>query len=290
MITAAALQHGDTEKLLAYHACEHPLALQVGGSDPLAMARAAVLAEQFQYDEININVGCPSPRVSAGGFGASLMSEPEVVADCVLAMREATSLPVTVKTRIGIDDDEGYEPLQRFVNIVAAAGCGSFAVHARKAWLSGLSTKENREVPPLQYSFVHKLKRDRPDLEIIINGGLNSIEDCEQHLSSVDGVMLGREVYRNPYLLAAVDRNLFNDFTTPPSRNEVLRKYLVYALEQVSQGNTPRAILRHVAGLYSGQRNARIFRQFLSETASRHFSVRQMDEALDIVGGSIAVS
>jgi tRNA-dihydrouridine synthase A len=265
MITCNAIVHGDRDALLGFDPAEQALALQVGGSDPQAMARAAVIAEEFGYLEVNINVGCPSDRVKSGRFGACLMADPALVARCVSEMRARVNIPITVKTRIGIDNKDRYEDLLHFVDTVHAGGCSTFIVHARKAWLSGLSPKENREIPPLHYDRVHRLKHERPELRIIINGGLTTIEQCQEQLGHVDGVMLGREVYRNPYLLAEVDRALFNDPRCTPSRSQCVHSMIDYATKQRARGTRLHAITRHMLGLYAHQPGARTWRRFLSE-------------------------
>jgi tRNA-dihydrouridine synthase A len=281
MVTIGAILHGDREALLGFDSAEQPLALQIGGSAPQDMASVAVIAEEFGYQEVNINVGCPSDRVKNGHFGACLMAEPELVARCVSAMRERVSIPVTVKTRIGIDDQDRYEDLRHFVDTVHAGGCSTFIVHARKAWLSGLSPKENREIPPLHYDRVHRLKRERPNLRIIINGGLSTIEQCEQQLTQVDGVMLGREVYRNPYLLAEVDAALFGDTRGAPSRTECVHAMRAYAAAQRAQGTRLHAITRHMLGLYAHQPGARAWRRYLSENVHLPAASEQvLDDAL----------
>ncbi|MDX1732741.1 MAG: tRNA dihydrouridine(20/20a) synthase DusA [Halioglobus sp.] len=269
MVTTGALIHGDRERFLHFNAAEHPVALQLGGSDPADLARCAGWAEQWGYDEVNLNCGCPSDRVQSGMFGACLMAQPQRVADCVAAMIEACDIPVTVKHRIGIDDMEHYEELGRFVETVAAAGCEVFIVHARKAWLQGLSPKENREIPPLNYPWVHRLKRDFPHLSIVINGGIRTLDDCEEQLHRVDGVMLGREAYQNPWLLAQVDSRLFGANDPAGSRDEVLAALLPYVAEQMAAGCQLNHITRHVLGLYQGVPGARKFRRHLSEHAFR---------------------
>lgn len=279
MITAKALKHGNVRRLLDYHPDEHPVALQVGGSEPDEMAHAARLAAEFGYDEVNINVGCPSGRVSAGRFGACLMAEPGRVADCVSAMRAAGPLPVTVKTRIGIDDDEGYEPLQRFVDTVAGAGCTTFIVHARKAWLNGLSPEENRTIPPLRYELVHRLKQERPQLEIVINGGLMNLDQSEEQLRQVDGVMLGREAYRNPGLLLEVDARLYGDSAPVPDRAQIISRFTDYAAERVRQGARLPGVVRHLLGLYRDSPGARRFRRYLSEHAPQSQDASIIEEA-----------
>ena len=236
MITAPALLHGDTEKLLRFDAAEHPVALQLGGSDPDSMADAARLGAAAGYDEININVGCPSDRVQSGAFGACLMAAPRQVADCVSAMREAVDIPVTVKTRIGIDDSDSEEFFRTFIGTVAAAGCRTFIVHARVAMLEGLSPKENRSVPPLNYPRVYALKRDRPELTVILNGGVTSIDQCRAHLRRVDGVMIGRQAYQHPWLLAELEAELGGPGAPPASRTEVAARMIDYVEREIARG------------------------------------------------------
>lgn len=269
MVTTGALLHGDVARHLAFDAAEHPLALQVGGSDPAELAQAARLAEQWGYDEINLNIGCPSDRVQSGRFGACLMADPELVADGVAAMRAACRLPVTVKTRIGIDKDEDGERLLDFVGTVAAAGCDTFIVHARNAWLKGLSPKQNREVPPLRYDVVYRLKRERPDLTIAINGGIKTIDAARAHLAEVDGVMVGREAYSQPYFLARVDQDIFAAGEESPDRDAVLEAYLPYASRQRAAGVPLSRLVRPLFGLYQGCAGARRWRRHLSEHAPR---------------------
>ncbi len=269
MVPAAAIVHGKSAQFLPFDDSEHPIAVQFGGSEPRDLARCAREAERYGYDEVNLNVGCPSDRVQAGRFGACLMAEPDRVADCVAAMRDAGALPVTVKTRIGIDHQDSYEALTGFVARVAEAGCRSFTIHARKAWLQGLSPKQNREIPPLDYPRVYRLKRDFPDLEIIINGGIDSLEDCGEHLRQVDGVMLGRAAYHSPYLLAEVDRLVFGDMQPSPSRHAVLRRYLPFVERQLIAGVALPAMSRHLLGLFQGVPGARRFRRHISEHAHR---------------------
>jgi tRNA-dihydrouridine synthase A len=281
MVTTGAVLRGDRERLLAYDPAEHPLALQLGGSDPGELARCARAAADFGYDEVNLNVGCPSDRVQSGRFGACLMAEPDLVADCVGAMRAAVALPVTVKTRIGIDDRDSYTELADFIGRVAAGGCEVFIVHARKAWLSGLSPKENREIPPLRYEVVHQIKRDFPGLTIILNGGLNDLDQVADQLQRVDGVMIGRAAYENPYLLADVDRRFFGVSTPPPSRHQVIRAFLPYIEKQLQRGTPLHGMSRHVLGLFQGIPGARAWRRHLSEYAHRHgASVEVLEEAL----------
>ncbi|RLQ23204.1 tRNA dihydrouridine(20/20a) synthase DusA [Seongchinamella sediminis] len=267
MVTTGALIHGDRERFLHYNAEEHPVALQLGGSKPADLARCARWAEEWHYDEVNLNCGCPSDRVQSGMFGACLMAQPLMVADCVRAMCEATELPVTVKHRIGIDDMESYQQMLDFVAPVAEAGCGVFIVHARKAWLQGLSPKENREIPPLNYPWVYRLKRDLPQLEIIINGGIQTLDQCQQHLAQVDGVMIGREAYQNPWLLAEVDAELYGMDKTVISRDDVILQLLPYVERQLARGAHLNHITRHILGLYQGVPGARKFRRHLSENA-----------------------
>ncbi len=267
MLTSAALLHGDRERLLAFDEAEHPVALQLGGSDPGEMAMAARIAEDHGFDEVNMNVGCPSKRVRAGRFGACLMAEPQRVAECVAAMVSAVGIPVTVKTRIGIDDQDSYEALAAFVERVAAVGCQTFIVHARKAWLNGLSPRQNRHVPPLRYEVVRQLKRDFPHLRIVVNGGITSLHQVEQHLSRLDGVMVGREAYHNPYMLAAADRRVFGDQGAPATRREIVEAFLPYVALELARGARLAHLTRHLTGLYFGEPGARAWRRALSELA-----------------------
>ena len=269
MLTAAAVLHGDRQRLLAFSPAEHPVALQLGGCDPTALAEAAAIGEAHGYDEINLNVGCPSDRVQEGRFGACLMAEPRLVARCVTAMQAQLKVPISVKCRIGIDDQDSQRDLDRFVGTVADAGCTSFIVHARKAWLKGLSPKQNREVPPLDYARVYALKAAYPGLEIIINGGIASLAEAEAHLQKVDGVALGRAAYQNPYLLAHVDRQLFAETVAPPRRGQVLEALLPYVEQHLAAGGRLNNVVRHILGLYHGQPRARAFRRHLSQHASR---------------------
>ncbi|WP_445366502.1 tRNA dihydrouridine(20/20a) synthase DusA [Methylomonas sp. BW4-1] len=269
MVTTGAILHGNRGRHLQFSPEEHPLALQLGGSNPADLAECAKIAADYGYDEINLNVGCPSDRVQNGRFGACLMAEPELVAECVAAMREAVSMPVTVKSRIGIDDRDSYAELTHFISTVAAAGCETFIVHARKAWLSGLSPKQNRDVPPLRYEVVLQLKQDFPMLNIVINGGIESLDSSLDLLEQLDGVMLGREVYHNPYLLAEVDRRLFNDEHSIPSRQETVLALLPYIEQQLQQGVRLHCITRHMLGLFHGVDGARAWRRHLSENATR---------------------
>ena len=269
MVNTGAILRGDAERHLRFDPAEHPLALQLGGSEPQALAEAAAAGARYGYDEINLNCGCPSDRVQEGRFGACLMAEPQRVAAAVAAMRGACALPVTVKCRIGIDDSEDYVFLRAFVETVAAAGCDTFVVHARKAWLSGLSPKENREVPPLRYEQVYRLKQELPQLSIAINGGIRTLEDCETHLRHVDGVMLGREVYENPWLLAQVDSRLFGEREAVPGRAETLLRMRPYVDAELAAGTPLGQITRHILGLFRNQPGGRAFRRHLSEQAHR---------------------
>lgn len=263
MVTTGALIHGDVERHLRFDAAEHPIALQLGGSDPAELVHCARLGEQYGYDEINLNCGCPSERVQHGAFGACLMAEPRLVADCVHAMREAVKIPVTVKHRLGIDSVETYAFVHDFVSTVAEAGCETFLVHARNAVLKGLSPKDNRVLPPLKYDFVYRLKRDFPELRIVINGGVNSLEAVDAHLPRVDGVMLGRLAYHDPYMLARADARLFGEALR--ARSAIVNRMFSYATNQVADGTPLRSIARHMLGLYHGEPNARIWRRMLSD-------------------------
>ena len=266
MVTAAAIHHGDYAALLEYDASEHPIALQVGGSDPALMAEAALRGAEFGYDEVNINVGCPSDRVQSGQFGACLMARPDVVAACVRVMRTECDVPVTVKTRIGIDDEDSYEFLKRFVDEQRAAGCRKFIVHARVAILDGLSPKENRTVPPLKYERVIRLKRDLPELEIVLNGGITSVAQVDEVLEYVDGVMIGRQAYHDPYFLAQLEQH-FNPGWTPPDRRSVIMTMIPYIEREMARGERLGRITRHMLGLFTGQPGARAWRRHISENA-----------------------
>jgi tRNA-dihydrouridine synthase A len=274
MVTTGALLHGDVARHLDYSAEEHPVALQLGGSEPADLAASAKLGAQWGYDEINLNCGCPSERVQRGAFGACLMAEPALVADCVKAMRNAVDIDVTVKHRIGIDKTESYDFVRDFVGAIADAGCSTFIVHARNAILKGLSPKENREVPPLKYEFAYQLKRDFPALEIIINGGIKTTAEIDLHLQHVDGVMLGREAYHNPYVMASFDQRYYDDASEPLSREDILEAMLPYMHDQLTRlgkdgakgGLRLSGITRHMLGLMTGLPGARAFRQSLSDT------------------------
>lgn len=265
MVTAQAIVHGDPARLIGFDPAERPVALQLGGSEPAQLAKAAALGAEFGYDEINLNVGCPSDRVQSGRFGACLMAQPALVRDCVAAIRAAVDLAVTVKTRIGIDDREEYGFLRDFVGTVAESGCGVFVVHARKAILSGLSPKENREVPPLRHDHVYRLKSDFPRLFIMLNGGVRDLDAVRAHLARVDGVMIGREAYHNPYFLAEIERELHG--VEPPARDAVMGEFLEYIEARLAEGVRLPAMTRHVFGLYLGCPGARRWRRQLSEAA-----------------------
>ena len=281
MVTTGALIHGDREGFLNFNAEEHPVALQLGGSDPSDLARCAAWAQEWGYDEVNLNCGCPSDRVQSGMFGACLMAKPELVAECVRAMLAAVDIPVTVKHRIGIDHMESFEEMQHFVDTVAAAGCKTFIVHARKAWLQGLSPKQNREIPPLHYDWVYRLKAEHPNLEIVINGGINSLDKCREHLEHVDGVMVGREAYQNPFMLAEVDKTLFGSADASPDRDSVMLALIPYIHAQMKDGAHLNHISRHILGLYQGVPGARRFRRHLSENAYKpEATVAVLEEAL----------
>ncbi|HHI82619.1 MAG TPA: tRNA dihydrouridine(20/20a) synthase DusA [Rhizobiales bacterium] len=269
MVTADAVIHGDRDRLIGFDATGHPVVLQLGGASPQKLAKAARIAAGFGYDAINLNVGCPSDRVQSGAFGAALMANPDLVGECVSAMQQAVDIPVTVKCRIGIDNQDSEEDLERFIARVSSAGCEMFIVHARKAWLKGLSPKQNRDVPPLDHDRVYRLKQRHPDLEIHINGGIESIEDSLRHLTHVDGVMLGRAAYQKPWLLAAVDEQIYNAAPPAASRIDVMRRYMAYMARQLDDGVPLGAMARHVLGLWHGQPGARQWRQIISQNAWR---------------------
>ncbi len=264
MIHANAVVYGDTANLLKYHQNEHPLAIQLGGSDPSLLAEASIVAQNFGFKEINLNVGCPSDRVQKGKFGAILMKEPKIVADCVDRMIKNTNLPISVKCRIGVDDMNEETGLDNFINHVKDAGCNTFIVHARKAWLKGLSPKENREIPPINYPRVYKLKEDFSDLKIVVNGEISTIKQSLTHLKHVDGVMMGREAYDNPYLLRDVDTSIFNKKTKIKSRKEILMTYLPYLESEYFQGVRLVHATKHLMGLFKGLKGAKEIRRFLT--------------------------
>ncbi|HCB12203.1 MAG TPA: tRNA dihydrouridine(20/20a) synthase DusA [Gammaproteobacteria bacterium] len=279
MVTTGAMLHGDPQRFLAYDPVEHPLALQLGGSNPDELAQCARIAADWGYDEVNLNIGCPSDRVQSGRFGACLMAEPALVSDCVAAMRLAVDLPVTIKTRIGIDEQDSYEELTDFVGRVAMGGCQVFIIHARKAWLRGLSPKENREIPPLHYEVVHQLKRDFPGLTVVLNGGLTTLDQITKQLQEVDGVMIGRAAYENPYWLTEVDSRFFGVRTSPPSRHQVVEAFLPYVEDQLRQGTPLHCMTRHILGLFQGVPGARAWRRTLSEHACQRGAGKDVVEA-----------
>ncbi|EKO3519907.1 tRNA dihydrouridine(20/20a) synthase DusA [Vibrio fluvialis] len=269
MVTTGAIIHGKGD-FLAYNEEEHPVALQLGGSNPADLARCAKLAQERGYDEINLNVGCPSDRVQNGRFGACLMAEPDLVAQCVAAMKEVVDIPVTVKTRIGIDDQDSYEFLTNFVTLVSEkGGCEQFTIHARKAWLSGLSPKENREIPPLDYPRAYQLKQDFPHLTIAVNGGVKTLTEAKEHLQHLDGVMIGREAYQSPYLLAEVDQQIFGLDTPVKKRSQVVQEMYPYIEQQLAQGSYLGHITRHMLGLFQNMPGARQWRRHISENAHK---------------------
>ncbi|GFM81593.1 tRNA-dihydrouridine(20/20a) synthase [Pseudomonas cichorii] len=286
MVTTGALIHGDRERFLRYDEAEHPLALQLGGSNPADLATCARMAEEVGYDEVNLNVGCPSDRVQNNMIGACLMAHPELVADCVKSMQDAVAIPVTVKHRIGINGRDSYAELCDFVGKVHEAGCNSFTVHARIAILEGLSPKENRDIPPLRYDVAAQLKRDFPGLEIILNGGIKTLEQCQEHLQTFDGVMLGREAYHNPYLLAEVDRQLFGSTAPVISRSDALQALRPYIAAHIESGGTMHHVTRHILGMAHGFPGARRFRQLLSvDIHKAENPLLLLDQAAEFLAG-----
>ena len=281
MVTAEAVLHGDRARLLGYDASEHPVALQLGGSDPGKLAQASRIAADFGYDEINLNVGCPSDRVQSGRFGACLMREPVLVAECVAAMRAAVSIPVTVKCRIGVDDQDPEQSLRTLIDACALAGVDTFAVHARKAWLEGLSPKENRDVPPLDYELVYRVKRERPGLTIAINGGIETLEQAEVHLAHVDGVMLGRAAYHSPALLAQVDARFFGGEAV--DLDAAVQRYVDYVERALATGARLHHLVKPMLGLFNGRPGARLFRRHLSEEGVHH------DAGIDVLHAALAL-
>ncbi len=269
MVTTGAILHGSQQRFLTFHEAENPVAFQLGGSDPVQLSACAKIIEDYGYDEVNLNVGCPSDRVQNGRFGACLMAEPQLVAECVAAMQEAVSIPVTVKSRIGIDQQDSYQELLGFISTVADAGCKTFIIHARKAWLSGLSPKQNREIPPLRYDVVFDIKKDFPELEIILNGGVTTLASSIDLLNHVDGVMMGREAYHNPYVLAGVDAQLYSSLTTVRTRHEIVMALLPYIKDHLHDGGRLHNVTRHILGLFHGVPGARTWRRILSEKATR---------------------
>ena len=269
MINARALLHGENENLLRFNAEEHPLVMQLGGSDPAEMAKAAMLAEDAGYDEININVGCPSDRVQSGAFGACLMATPELVAEIFSAIQSAVEIPATIKHRIGIDDQDSFTDLEHFVMTVAESGCTTFIIHARKAWLKGLSPKQNRDIPPIDYGRVYRLKQDHPDLKIIINGAIKTVEQVMSHLAHTDGVMIGREVFSQPWLLAEIEQSLYQDGPGLLTRTEVQKLYAQYIEKELQTGTSAHALVKPLSGLYHGLNGAKYWRRFLTETVQK---------------------
>ncbi|MFT2092342.1 tRNA dihydrouridine(20/20a) synthase DusA [Paraglaciecola sp. 2405UD69-4] len=283
MVTTGAIIFGKGD-YLAYNQEEHPVALQLGGSDPADMARCSALAQTYGYDEVNINVGCPSDRVQNGRFGACLMAEPETVAACIKSMQAEVDIPVTVKSRIGIDEMDEYKDLSAFIDTVASAGCSTFIVHARKAWLQGLSPKQNRDVPPLMYDRVYQLKQEFPRLHIGINGGVKTIAETAEHLQHIDSVMIGREVYSNPYILAEVDKLFYQDEAPARTRFEVVEAMLPYVEQQIAEGARPWHIARHMLGLFQGQPGGRIWRRYLSQNGTKAgVGIELLTDALDVL-------
>lgn len=290
MLTSNAIIHGDRDHLLGFDTAEHPVVLQLGGSDPAAMAQSAKIGEQYGYAQINMNVGCPSDRVQSGRFGACLMAEPDLVADCISAMQSAVDIPVTVKCRVGIDRDDAYEPFALFIHTLRKTGCDTFVVHARKAWLDGLSPKENRDVPPLRYDFVQRIKQDMPHTTFILNGGLHDHQQALKFLapandeSPLDGVMLGRDAYRNPWLLRDVDQFYYREAASELSRADVVELMYPYIERQLSRGVRLGKISRHMLGLFQGQPGGRLWRRHLSENAWQEGAgIDVLKQALELV-------
>lgn len=286
MVTTGAILFGDKERHLKFHPDEQPVAVQLGGSNPAELAQCAKICEDFGYNEVNLNVGCPSDRVQNGRIGACLMAEPEVVAECVAAMKSVVDIPVTVKHRIGIDDLDSYELLSRFVQTVKDGGCETFIVHARKAILSGLSPKQNREIPPLVYPTVYQLKQDFSELEFIINGGIKTFEQVDEHLKYVDGVMIGREAYHNPFILSQVDRRYYADDSQPLSRLQVIEAMESYIEEELVNGTRLQHIARHILGIFHAQPRGKLWRRYLSENAhKKEAGLEVIHAAIDLVIG-----
>ncbi len=269
MITTGALIYGDRDRYLQFNEQENPLAIQLGGSNPEELARCAKMAEDWGYDEVNLNVGCPSDRVQNNMIGACLMGHPQLVADCIASMQNAVSIPVTVKHRIGIDDQDSYESLHHFVSTIAGTGCSTFIVHARKAILQGLSPKENREIPPLKYNVAYQLKKDFPELEIIVNGGIKTIDECTTHLTHLDGVMVGREAYQNPWLLSEIDQTLYGASPNTLTRHDIMEMMLPYIEQELANGSYLGHITRHILGLFHSMPGGRKFRRYLSENVHK---------------------
>jgi len=284
MITTGALIHGDRKRFLDFNDVEHPIAIQLGGSNPNDLAECAKIAENEGYDEVNLNIGCPSDRVQNGQFGACLMSNKNLVAECVNNIQEIVNIPVTIKTRIGIDDLDSYEFLYDFIDTTYAAGCDTFIIHARKAILSGLSPKENREIPPLNYERVHKIKQDFPELNITINGGFTELQSIKSQLQHVDGVMVGRVAYQNPFILAEADNVLFENTDPAPTRESILNKYRDYVADQILKGERIKNLTRHVIGLFQGQPGARHYRQLLSAAVPKEKNnIKFLDDIIESI-------
>ncbi len=280
MITTGALIYGDRDRWLSLHSEENPVALQLGGSDPSEMAACAKYAKKYKFDEVNINVGCPSDRVQAGKFGACLMLEPQVVADCIKIMKDSADIEVTVKTRIGVDDQDSYQFLQKFVETISSAGCKTIIIHARKAYLSGLSPRQNRNVPPLHYEYVYQLKQDYPDLTFILNGGLKDKAEMLTHLETLDGIMVGREVYDNPFLLSDIDQLVYAEDKSSLTRFNVLDEYLLYVQTKLDEGIPLKIMAQHIFGLFNGLPGARAWRRYLSENIyTKNAGVEVIEEA-----------
>ena len=269
MVTTGAIIYGDRDRYLQFNDAEHPLVLQLGGSEPKDLAECAKIAEDYGYDEVNLNLGCPSNRVQNGSFGACMMAEPALVSECIAAMNQVVDIPVTVKNRIGIDDHDSFDELVDFIGRLHEAGCDTFIIHARKAILQGLSPKENRHIPPLKYDFVYKIKQLCPQCSISLNGGVKTLTQCEEHLLHVDGVMMGREAYHNPYLLADVDRRFYNDEHTPLTRHEVVEAMFPYIQNQLDAGIRLQSIVRHMLGIFQGVKGTKAWKRFLSENAHK---------------------
>ena len=285
MITTGALLHGDHQRFLAHDAIEYPMALQLGGSDPAELAKCAKLGAEAGYQEINLNVGCPSDRVQNGRFGACLMAEPRLVAECVTAMKQAVDIPITVKTRLGIDEHDSYEFLREFVGAVYQSEVDAVILHARKAWLKGLSPKENRDIPPLEYEKVYQIRQEFPDLHLDINGGIHTLDEAEKHLQQVDGVMMGRALYHQPYILAEADKRIFNDDRSIPSQHEIVELMLPYIEMRMKEGRPLKSITRHMLGLFQGLPGARRWRRHLSENAHLPGAgVEVVRDALKLIG------
>lgn len=284
MITTGALIHGDRKRFLDFNQIEHPLAIQLGGNNPVDLAECAHIAESEGYDEVNLNIGCPSDRVQNGQFGACLMSNTELVSDCVNKIQSTVKVPVTVKTRIGIDDQDSYEFLENFIETVSEAGCNTFIIHARKAILSGLSPKQNREIPPLNYERVHKIKQQFPSLNITINGGFTELAQIKSQLDHVDGVMVGRAAYQNPFMLVRADKLLYEADSPLQTREEILGKFKDYAVEQIDRGFNIKSLTRHIIGLYQGQSGARQYRRMLSDAIPKNINAFQfLDKVIQFV-------